>query len=380
MTVNLQTSASLARLALTDRLLILGTADDIYANLPFIDPTHGGAVVLGAQAHTAIRRLRNAYPDVLLLEQPTVHADRAASKEDPFILTSVSAAADQPSLFDVPPATIKGTLDEQIANGASLGVLPTGFIEAGDVRALQAAVETANQIERSDVLLHLPLAHVWISGDGLTKVIAGVKRSAHPIAISLAHKGDPGSQKGVVEGLRRLVAEAPDVSVWFTDLCGVDAVAHGALAAAIGLTASNRHILAPGNAAFSPRPSDRSPNILMRDLLSYRKSRQMHENWFASMPSPVCTPTSCCGGRALDSFTGSPDDRNAGHRHNTVQLTEMHKSLLTASSRDDWWADRLRDAELAYPRLAMRTGIKSIKPSGSVQRWIDLNAAYGSAP
>jgi hypothetical protein len=379
MTVNLQTAASVARLALTDRLLILGTADDIYANMPFIDPAHGGAVVLGAQARTAVRRLRHAYPDMLILEQPTVHADHAASKDNPFIINSAASASDQPSLFEVPPKTLEGEIEAQIANGASLGVPPTGFIEAGDVHALRAVVETANRIQRSDVLLHLPLAHVWISGDGLTKVIAGVKRSVHPVAVSLAHKGDPGSQKGVVEGLRRLVAEAPDVSVWFTDLCGVDALAHGALAASIGLTASNRHIVAPGQGAFSPRPSDRSPNILMRDLLSYRKSRQMQESWFASMPSPSCGTSVCCAGRALDSFSGSMEDRNAGHRHNTVQLTEMHKALLSASSRDDWWADRLRDAELAYPRLAIATGIKSIKPTGAVQKWIELNSGYGPA-
>lgn len=380
MTVDLQTSVSGARLALADRLLMLGTADDVRANMPHIDRQLGGAVVLGAQASATVRRLRNAFPDLFILEQPTGHMERAATATEPFVLSRAASNEMQPTLFDVEPATLGRLLDAQIANGASLGILPTGFIEANDVMALRATLEAANKIDRSDTILHLPLSHVWISGAGLEKVIAFVNRSIHPVAISLANRGDPGSQSGVVDGLRRLFREAPDASLWFTDLCGIDAIAHGALAAAVGLAASHRHIVDPKETAYSPRPHDRSPNVLMRDLLSYHKSRHMHENWYASTLPPTCDDDECCDGGALDRFTGSTADRNAGHRHNSIQLKAMQRSMMASTSRADWWADRIKEAEFAHLRLAVHTGLKNIKPAGAVKRWIELNSAYETEP
>lgn len=377
MTANVQTSVSRARLALMNRLLVLGSTDDILANLSHVDQKLGGVVVLGSQAHTTVRRLRHAYPGMLILEQSSAHVERQASAATPFILPTTGDGGIHGSLFDV-EMSIDDQLDAQIANGASLAILPTGFIAANDVTALRAAVTKANMIERDDTILHLPLSHVWCSGVGIDKVIAAVKRSSHPVAVSLGHRSDPGSQPGVVEGLRRLVREAPDVSLWFTDLCGIDALAHGARAAAIGLAASHRHIVAPGETAHSPTVTDRSPNVLMPDLLRFRKSQHMTEQWFASTPAPTCDAPLCCNGQPLNRFDGSTEDRNAAHRHNVIQLMAMHRALLEAPSREDFWADRLKQAEIAHLQLALRTGVKTIKPVGSVKRWIELNSSYGT--
>lgn len=351
---------------LSDKMLTLG-GEDILGLAGGVDMDDGGVVAVGSKAAQTVRRLRAGYPDLLLVQQPDAHTWHAATAEMPL---SIDVPADEEGadvLFSV-PMRLEDHLDAQITNGASMAVLPVGYIP--NVKSvLTAVMKRARDVERTDTVVHLPLDFSWMREDSVRKVIAAVKMSPHPVAISLAHNQDPSSQKGVVEGLRRLFGEAP-AAFWYADLGGLDALAHGALAAAIGVSSTYRHIVAPTNTAFSPNPLDRTPNVLSVDLLRYKRAAQMTVEWYASKPAPVCTCPPC-DGRSLDSFSRSTEDILRAHQHNLHQLTQLHAQLRAAPNRDLWWDDRLRDADVAHERLSAEINVK-VKPVGALKRWIEL--------
>jgi hypothetical protein len=373
-TLNVLTSVGSARLALANRLLFIGS-QDVVDVLPYVDSAHGGLVVVGAHARATVRRLHLERSDLFLLEQPTAHTQAFASAGSPFVLQSDADDPVQPSLFAT-SRTVDEVLGAQLRNGASLAVLPTGFVQAGDFETVTAVVAAANAVDRSDTILHLPLDYTWARKPAVEKIIGAAKRSRHPVAVSLGHTGDPGAQVGVADGLRRLVDEAPDVSLWFTDLCAIDGLARGALAAAIGVVASNRHIVGPGRSGYSPNPADRSPNVLLPQHLRYAKAANMTAQWFASSPPLSCSCPNC-DGKPLDRFDGSRSDARAAHRHNAYHLAAMHGAMLEAPSRAVWWTDRLNDAALAHTRLSLATNVK-VSPQGALKRWIECDGPSGA--
>jgi hypothetical protein len=358
-----------ARIILKDRLLTLGT-EDLRLLADDIDPDAGGIVAVGPKARTTIRRLRQAFPAMILVEQPMAHT-RAATVDQPF--QHVAEEIDgQPSLF-ADERTVHDVLDAQLSNGASVGIVPVGFLAAGEHAAMTAVIRAANELRRSDVILHLPLSYKWLSAPAdLQKLIAAVIRSRHPVAVSLAHVSDPASQSGVVAGSHTLLAATTDVAFWHTDVGSLDSLCHGAFAAAVGITSSYRHIVEPDGRAWSPRPSDRTPNVLLPELLRYKRALTMTQDWFASSPAPSCL-YHCCSGQAIDRFTASAEDTTAAHRHNLHHLARLHRQLLTTRHRQPWWAHLLANAVVAHEQLAIDTGVMTIKPAGALKEWIALN-------
>lgn len=364
-----------ARVLLKDRVLMLGVGGDVRALAAEVDHTVSGVVAVGADAHEAVRVLRVAYPDLVLLQDPGVHAKRPATSS---ALFPFADPGHQDPLFVI-EQTLEDYLDAQLANGASAAVFPTGFLAAGDHPAMTAVIKTANSFDRNDLILHLPLSHKWLSSAGdLHKLIAAVRRCRHPVAISMAHKSNPASQRGVVEGIHDLLAAVPaNVALWHADLGALDALANGALGGAIGVTSTHRHILGPDEVAHSPsKGTDRTPNVLLPDHLRFKKSQQMTRDWFANGGEPSC-PCSVCGGRAVARFGTSTADKLEAHRHNLEHVTRLHKQLLAAGYRQLRWAELLADAETAHLSTAAATGVIGIKPDAELKQWIKLNPLPG---
>lgn len=359
-----------ARLLLKDRILMLGVASDIRALAVDIDRSIGGVVVVGAEARDTVRHLHAVYPDLVVLQQPTAH-ERAATAAAPF---PFGEEGQQDMLFVV-EQSLDDYLDAQLDNGASAAILPTGFISAGDHETMTSVIETANRLDRDDVILHLPVSHKWLStASDVTKLTAAVRRSKHPVALSMAHKADPASQRGVVEGIHAvLAAAAANIALWHADLGALDALANGALGGAVGITAAKRHILAPDDVAHSPsKGADRTPNVLLPDHLRFKKSQAMTRDWFANGGEPLCHCT-VCHGRAINRFSSSTADNLEAHRHNMHNLIRLQRSLLAAPHRDLHWADLLAEAEVAHQRTATATGVITIKPDGALKQWIKLH-------
>ena len=360
-----------ARLLLKDRILMLGVASDVRALAVDIDRSIGGVVVVGAEARDTVRHLRAAYPDLVVLQQPTVHEQRSATTAAPFPFRD---EGQQDTLFIV-EQSLDDYLDVQLDNGASAAILPTGFIVAGDHQTMTTVIETANRLDRDDVIVHLPVSHKWLStASDVAKLTAAVRRSKHPVALSMAHKADPASQSGVVEGIHALLsAAAANIALWHADLGALDALANGALGGAVGIRAAKRHILAPDDVAHSPsKGADRTPNVLLPDHLRFKKSQAMTRDWFANGGEPLCH-CAVCHGRPINRFDSSVANNLEAHRHNMHNLIHLQRSLLAAPHRDLRWADLLAEAEIAHQRTATATGIMTIKPDGALKQWIKLN-------
>lgn len=363
-----------AAVLLKDRVLLLGT-DDARILAVDVDDSIGGIVAVGLSARETIRGLEQVMPDMVLIEQPSTHVDCVATPDAPFPFAAVDT--DQNYLF-ADERTLADYLDAQIGDGASLAMFPTGFIRAGDHATMTAIIKTANSLVRSDAILHLPLSYKWLSSAAdRTKLIAAAKRSKHPVAISMAHRSDPASQAGVVAGTHALLAETDNVALWHADLGALDALVHGALCAAVGTSSTYRHIVEPGERAFSPsKGADKTPNVLLHEPLRYKRAQAMTRDWFANGGEPTCT-CAVCRGRPLNRFGESEAGVREAHRHNLHQLTALHRELLAARHRDLWWAERLADVQVAHERLAAATGVMTIKPDGALKQWIALNPLPG---
>lgn len=109
-----------------------------------------------------------------------------------------------------------------------------------------------------------------------------------PVAVVLGGQGDPLTQsKYIIPSLRDLAARVPLIPMR-TDFNGLDLVAHGAIAVAIGTGGSVRHTVDPAEVrrAFS---RDQSPSVLWPELASWFKGSKINE-LFGARPAlaPRC--------------------------------------------------------------------------------------------
>ena len=352
-----------ARAALAQRVLVV-TGQDAASTAPLISVDTGGLVVAGSDAAKSIKLIRQTHSEMTLLIDPISHCT-AATPESPFDLGSIDGLF-APSVGDF--------LDGQIANGASLAVAPSKFIEAGDIPSLKALLTAANDIERDDVLVPLPLAAQFMTPEQVRTVIAVAKRIEHPVAITLGSQTDPLASRQRIEAYRQFFSEVPDAVAWRTDLAGFGAMARGAAAAAIGQLPSLRRINEPGRGGRAQRPGESFPHLLVPELMRFARANVMQENWFASATPWVCA-CSVCGGRAIANFSGSPTDRLAAHKHNAAIIQDLHTAALDEPlGLGAWWVSRLREAQVAHVQLSSQTSVKiSVPPER--KHWMDVDGA-----
>ena len=366
-----------APVLLKDRVLILGSGDSVLALAGDVDREHGGIVVAGQNRREVLRQLHRAYPDMVLLEQPNVHEQLCATVDRPFATSAGTQDSDgaELALFAEPEPTLAEALDAQLADGASVAITPTGFIEAGAHDVMTALVVRVNALDRQDTIVHLPLAPTWLSGAAdRRKLIAAIKRLKHPAVISIADRSDPAAGTGVVEGLIAVFnAVGTSAGVWYSDLGVLEALALGGLCGAVGITSSARHILVPGTIARSPsKGQDRTPNAIIPGLSRFKRARAMQSDWFANGGDPGCS-CAICGGGEISRFGSSTEDILAAHRHNLLWFQTHHLGLLASTHRQFWWADHLADAAAGHMALASATGVRAISPDAALAKRIKLN-------
>jgi hypothetical protein len=349
-----RTSATTARTLVRNRVLVVAGSSGqhtypelITAHVDSLATT--GLVVCGTDATTTVRRLRAAYPNLFLMIDPVESERFSASADDPY----PQAGGEDAGL--IPPATLAERVDAQIRAGASVALTPTGYIRAGDHQALRAVITEANKLVREDVVVLLPLANQWLIGPALKTISAAVSRCVHPVAITLCDSNsDPMRRVGVLAGAQSLASMQGGPMFHRTDLAGLHLMAHGALAASVGVIASKRRGAVPRKGGTAYR-TKRGANVLVADLLRYRRSLDMQDQWYASRAAPVCD-CGVCGGQALDRFSSDEYDCLVAAQHNALGILDYVNNAASVGGFPRAWSDQVRDAITAHEALSQYVG------------------------
>lgn len=325
--------------ALTDRVLLHTSWDIARQLLPVLPEEIGGLVLRGSKAGTGIKQLAKDRFDRPLVQDPEGYRRAFATEDTPFPL----GHDDDGGLFGL---TLEQELQSQRDAGACIALTPTGYLRAGDSDALRAAIRGAEQLDRDDLVLSLPLDVAWFTEEHISHLVAVLARLQLPKAVFLGGQFDPMKRyKDAVANLRRLIAEAGDIAVLRTDFTGFDALSHGAFATSIGSGGSLRHIVPFGQISRSSNNEDTSPSVLFGEVMTFYKGSTLQEKFANVRQPPTCNCTAC-DGRALDTFRRR-EDSTAAHRHNMCTWAGWITDLLapaTLANRAAWWRSRCIDA------------------------------------
>jgi hypothetical protein len=350
---------------LRERLLIMVNDRSVNGVLPYVPTRTGGLVVTGAEAPVRCRAIRSAFPETVVVMDHESHTRRTATADAPFGLKTAYGWR------DLDPAGLDEVLDGQRDNKASYAVTPTCFIpaeEAGGASVLSAVIGQANLLRREDTVVLLPCTWRWLRRSSLPHMAEQIRACRHPVALILQADGDPLERDQTAEGLRRLCRSCPRLVLWRTDLAAFDAMAHGALGAAVGVSAVLRHGVAPrpdnGGGGHKPYPV-----VLVRRLLRYHRVATL-QDWFAHVDPWTCD-CAVCKGDALTRFTDRRTDVEAALQHSICELYALHEGVeatLPGDERTDWWRQHIADAWEYHRLLASQTGTEISFPK-VLQAW-----------
>ncbi|MDN4641850.1 hypothetical protein QCD70_16495 [Agreia sp. PsM10] len=318
-----------------------------------VTPTHSGLFLTGENSRRAAADLRARYSDTPFIVEPQALRDHWADEDAPFAVPDGSGG------FDV-TLPLEAMLDRQRLGGNPLAMTPTGQIRVGDSEALKAVIETANDLDREDVLVAVPLAANWLGKQPLTdQIIMVLNRSRHPIALTFTDGKGPLESMVRTRAHRRLIASTTaEILAYRIDLNGFDAIAQGAVAAAIGAYPSKRRLDPVDANVFGPKDREAlSPQMLIPDMLRIVRSTEMRKKWFVSAPPMDCF-CRICGGSPIDRLHESTAERAAGHRHNVVGIERLASIMLGTPrpQRAAVWAGLVEGALDTYPQLESHLG------------------------
>jgi hypothetical protein len=350
------------RKALRDRCLTVVGLDEATSMARYLDTSRGGLVISSTRGIGKVRGIHATFPGLVIASDPKAPEVRAATAETP---------VDLPDSGMLGQMTLEQVISDQFSCGADIAVVPGRHIEAEDSTSLRALIDAANTVDRDDVIVRVPCAYPWLRPENHRQLAAILGRSRHPVALSPAGMADPLENPGVPAGLRMITEAIEGLIIWKTDLAGLDAVAHGALATAIGVIPSLRHSVPPGGRGRAIDKSDRQPKILLPKLLRYVRSSLLHDQWFVSAKPWTCD-CPVCHGRAVDRFTSSKQDLFEAAVHNSLAITGLHRELtaLPAEHRGDLWREKLQEAEIAHVELSAYIERKLPFPA-VLQYWLD---------
>jgi hypothetical protein len=338
---------STAREILSGRVLTISGCDGAERMLHDLSTEYEGLVITGADRHAKMRRLRRIHANLVLIAEPDSHANHEASPDSLWFLPAEDEGL-------IPAPTLHEVLDAQRTSGASVVMLPSGFVDVGDTETLRALVEAANAIPDSDVALPLYLATGWLRPEHKAFLVAVMLLSVHPVLVSF------GSSKNPLDSNRKLalhrdILVATGAFAWRTDLAGLEAFAHGALGAAIGGGPGTRRFTPPKQSGKARRPDDPTPYVLIPGHMHWMKTHAMQEELYVAAAAPTCNCREC-NGQPIDRFTDRQKDAAARHNHAMIDayVQEMRRAALR--DRPVIWRDRVRDAVVAHEATAALVG------------------------
>lgn len=235
-----------------------------------------------------------------------------------------------------PPGGLFGETDEAAANQRVLGVdaflspsiLPPNDDSDAVKKLLDAGhqfLEMARTVDSSlPGFVVLPLTPKWLSSWS-DRLIDDVEESGLPIALVLAAVRDPLDEPEAIQTLLELVAVAPHVVALRCDLSAIGAVACGALAGAIGMSSSVRHLYIPRKGGGPP--TDDSGYVLVTKASNWMKRSTLEK----IPPDHDATKCGCpiSGGRSVHQyFDGGRIDRSRAEHHDVLAWSMLKQEVL----------------------------------------------------
>jgi hypothetical protein len=217
---------------LAGKVFVHARATDIEPLLHLVNGDFSGLVLArteGARAAFRIRRALGSECPILL--DPAAYELERATPEEPFRLPKGTLKS----------SALRSYTRDLCEMGADAVLTPTRYIGAADVDSLEAIVGAASSLHPQTVL-SLPIDIAWLSDEWITTLIELLGSSPAPKAFMLG--GRPATPQGMaimLANLRRLADDIPQVALFRTDLAGLDLIAHGGLAAAIGTSSATNY-------------------------------------------------------------------------------------------------------------------------------------------
>jgi hypothetical protein len=337
-----------------------------------IDDSLGGVVLTGDNAETRAFKLRTEadFTGTMLIDSAP-YKSYTATEDEPFLLP-----------HDQMFASLDDSLAFQKAAGASAALTPTGYIPPAASKTLKAVIREARRIERADTVVTLPVDITWLSNERVDQLIAASKRIEQPKALIMVSQFDPLEHLKIYPAnLRRLISEVGDMMLLRTDLAALDAMAHGALCAGIGVSSAVRHCVAPGERAAVSRPGGpQYPSILMPDLMCFTGAQAL-SNRYANAEPMTCS-CDVCDGRGLDRFfRADGETRMESEDHNVLTWSAWVGEMAcyeAGSKRKTWWQAKCAAAVARYPLENQRIGLSArtgFKPPLPLEAWATLPAS-----
>jgi hypothetical protein len=351
---------------LGNRVLVYMRPDKAPAVLAHVDRVRGGLILTGPDPDRALQPALAAGARFPLLNDPAAYEKVTATVTAPFALPADGLVTI--SLNDV--------LDRQIRAGASAALSPTGYIPAGATDVLREAARQFGLLARADAIFTAPLDISLLGPSYYATTAAVLTGLGCPVAIVLGGQGDPLTQsRHIISNLRDLAARIHLIPMR-TDFNGLDLIAHGALAAAIGTGGSVRHTVDPAEIrrAFS---RDQSPSVLWPELASWFKGSKINE-LFGARPTlaPRCD-CAACGGQRLTRFLRR-EQQNEAIGHAVAVWSRWTADLLDAPTMRDraqYWQNLCAGAVAHHAIfLAQLRRLDGLTPQDSLKRWSGLPA------
>jgi hypothetical protein len=314
------------------RIFLLDNPRYIHRLPPFLAVDRSGLVLCGRGSHAKSDAIWRQSTSPLLID-PAAYLNQVATEAEPFALPEGDGA-----LFG---SDLDAVFDGQRQCNAAAAITPSRYVQAGDSPAFKALVHQAQEIERNDVIVAVPVALPWLTKKQyLPQLIAGLQRIAHPKAVMFGAQKNPFDVAAATANFRRLLAETTNVGLWRADVpAAFDCLAHGGAFAAIGAGGSLRHLIPADEKPDADNPMAHTPAVLLPSMLRYVRGRIIAEK-YANTPAPRCE-CAVCDGASLDRFDSlNGDVRAEAHAHNAAVWTGWLSDLFdhaTERERQQWW-------------------------------------------
>jgi hypothetical protein len=252
----------------------------------------------------------------------------------------------------------------QIDLGVPVVVTDAGYVD-GNIGDIRIALEHAAQLQQlvgAPVLASLAFPSVLLRHHS-NEIVDIVGEAGMRVGLALGHAGDPLGPVYAVAGLLKLI-KLGTVEPRRIDLSGIGALALGARSAAIGTSATLRHVYPIGAGGGS---TSAFPSILVEKALCWRTQDRVMDaaSQFLDHVFWLCGCTFCYG-RPIHSSIRTAEDAIA---HNYAVIAALADRVLTSPDPLTTWTETCRYAQSYAFEVAAESG-PNWNPQDFLAAWV----------